>query len=463
MNRRRAARPSSLSWVIPAGIVAATLIALVVMPVVLNDQLNDHRSAIQLRAEPARHDLNEVNYQLSIQVSSLNRAILTGRPSFQEIFLEAGADRQQAMDRLARDVATMDPHTIRRFGELERALEQWERSVQTTIGSPAEAAAAMTPGQSDYVEVVEAVKGLDEAISGFQTVHSAEIERLMQMQVRITFILIGMALIAFGSVLWLVTRLQSMAVRLEQESADRMEGLEREREARSTAEALVRARDEILGIVSHDLRSPLSTITLSTQMLPGSTAEQQAEHVEMVLSAAGRMERLIRDLLDAVKLESSSLAIHREVLDPAVIARNVFQSHLPIAREKEIDMSLDLEDSLPGICADRDRIAQALGNLLGNALKFTPEKGNVRLRARAEDGFVRFEIRDSGTGISESDMPHLFDPFWQSKKTAHLGAGLGLKITRAIVEAHGGTIEVTNASSGGACFTIQIPVDTPKP
>lgn len=448
----------AVSWLVPAAIIAATLIALIALPLLVNDQLEAHRNAIQSRAEPARHDLNEVNYQLSVQVSSLQRAILTGRASFREVFLEASGKRREAMDRLHRDVGFMDTVTQRRFNELDRAIEQWERSVQNTIVAPETAASQMAPGQSDYVEVVETIKHLDEAISRYQRVHSEQIARVMRRQFQITVILIAMALIALGSVLWLVSRMQTLASSLQDESQERMQALDREREARATAEGLVRARDEILGIVSHDLRSPLSTITLSTQLIRDSTPEQRDEYIDMVLSSASRMERLIRDLLDIAKLENSKLSIESRPTDMSEVVREVHQSHLPIAREKSIELVLEVDDSLPELEADRDRITQALTNLIGNALKFTPENGQVILGAHVSDDHLRFEVRDTGPGIATSDLPHLFDPFWQSKKTAHLGAGLGLKITRAIAEAHGGTIHVENAAGGGARFTIELPI-----
>ena len=132
-------------------------------------------------------------------------------------------------------------------------------------------------------------------------------------------------------------------------------------------------------------------------------------------------------------------------------------SHGPIADAAGIALQASIDEPLPAIDGDADRLAQALGNLIGNALKFTPEGGTVTVAVRRAEDRVVFDVSDTGPGVAESDLPHLFDPFWQAKKTAHLGAGLGLKITRAIVEAHGGTIEVRNASAGGAWFSFAIP------
>jgi signal transduction histidine kinase len=169
------------------------------------------------------------------------------------------------------------------------------------------------------------------------------------------------------------------------------------------------------------------------------------------------MERLIHDLLDVTKAEQGKLSIKRDAIDPAAVARDVVASHEPIAASQQIDFEAVVADGLPQVCGDEDRLAQALTNLIGNAFKFTPAGGAVHLSVAQRDGKVRFEVSDSGPGIAPSDLPHLFEPFWQAKKTAHLGAGLGLKITRAIVEAHDGSIEVTNLAGGGACFRVELP------
>jgi signal transduction histidine kinase len=171
------------------------------------------------------------------------------------------------------------------------------------------------------------------------------------------------------------------------------------------------------------------------------------------------MQRLIQDLLDVTKMENATLSIKHEDIDCAQLANEVVASHTPIAAQKHIAFQPSIDSPLPHVCGDHDRLVQALGNLLGNAFKFTPESGTVRFEAKRSDNAVQFRVIDSGPGIPPGDLPHLFEPFWQSKKTAHLGAGLGLKITRAIVEAHGGSIHVSNEPGGGACFMFDVPGD----
>lgn len=454
-------RPS-LPYVAAAVAVLCALIALVVLPLVMTDRTNRLRDQIEQHAEPARDHLNRINYQLSVQITALNRATTTSEERYLTEYREAGAARDAAMSLLAGDVHSLGREAIDRFRELHRQIGRWQRRVEHYLATPQRngpAADRLAAYEGSYTSVIEALMELDEAISAFQAARRQESRQLMRIQVYISAILVLLALTAAFTVLWLVARLRSLAFRLGLESEERMSALDRERQSRASAESLVRARDEILGIVSHDLRSPLTTIALSTHLLRSSSPEEQANYVETILATTSRMERLIQDLLDASRIESSPLSINPQPVDPAAIAEEAFASHMPMAAEKKIDLQRAIAAPLPEIAADRDRLVQALGNLLGNALKFTPAGGTVRLSAEAHDGKVRFTVSDSGPGIAPHHIPHLFDPFWQAKKTAHLGAGLGLKITRGIIEAHGGSIEVSNLAEGGARFAIELPIE----
>jgi signal transduction histidine kinase len=449
-----------LLYIIPSGVVLITLIVLVLLPMITNRRVNALRNQIEESAEPARADLNQLNYQLGVQITSLNRAGLTGEEGHLQTYHRAGVARGTALDSLKRDVARLGPEAVRQYEELSAEIQNWDLSVERylrTRSTDDGAAEALIEREASYTGILREVSELDAAISGFQAGRRQRTREMMRRQVQISAVVVILALIAAASVLWLNRRLLRLAESLEHESSQRKAALEREQEARSVAESLVKARDEILGVVSHDLRSPLTTITLSAQLLQGSTPEEQGEHITMIQSTTRRMERLIQDLLDAAKLEAGPLKILKVPFDPAGTAREAFRAHEPMAKEKQIHLTAAIQDPLPELYGDADRILQALSNLLGNALKFTPSGGIIELRTEEQDGQVRFLVRDTGPGIAPSDLPHLFEPFWQAKKTAHLGAGLGLKITRAIADAHGGSIDVENCAEGGACFTLIIP------
>jgi signal transduction histidine kinase len=233
--------------------------------------------------------------------------------------------------------------------------------------------------------------------------------------------------------------------------------MEQEREAKEKAEAAVRVRDETLGIVSHDLRNPLTTIALSADLLKGAPPQEQPELVDTIRTSARQMQRLIQDLLDVARVEAGGLAVAPSVIEPEPLVREVVAAHEPIAEQKRLRLACEVRGTLPKICADRDRLVQVLGNLVGNAIKFTPERGVIHVDVRHRDSDVYFSVRDSGPGIPEADLKNVFTPYWQAKKTAHMGAGLGLAIVRGIVEAHGGKVWAENAPGGGAMFTFTVP------
>jgi PAS domain S-box-containing protein len=233
--------------------------------------------------------------------------------------------------------------------------------------------------------------------------------------------------------------------------------LEQERAAKEKAEAAVRVRDETLGIVSHDLRNPLTQIALSADLLTGASAHEQSNLVETIRTAARQMQRLIQDLLDVARLEAGRFSVEKKMIDAEAIVRETCESHKGMAEQRKQKIACEIQGKLPEICADRDRLVQVFGNLIGNALKFSPDGGTVTAEAFSSGADVTFRVSDNGPGIPEADLKNVFRPYWQAKKTAHMGAGLGLAIVRGIVEAHRGKVWAENGEGGGAVFTFSIP------
>lgn len=233
--------------------------------------------------------------------------------------------------------------------------------------------------------------------------------------------------------------------------------MEQEREAKERAEAAVRVRDETLGIVSHDLRNPLTKIALSADLLVDATAEEGTELVETIRSSARQMQRLIQDLLDVARMESGALSVAKEPVETEPLVREMCESNERLAKQKQQRIACQIDGPLPPVCGDRERLVQVFGNLIGNAMKFAPERGTITIEARPNGNVLQFTVRDTGPGIPPADLKNVFTPYWQAKKTAHMGAGLGLAIVRGIVEAHGGNVWAENAPGGGALFTFTIP------
>jgi PAS domain S-box-containing protein len=223
-----------------------------------------------------------------------------------------------------------------------------------------------------------------------------------------------------------------------------------------TARRATRLRDEVLGVVAHDLRNPLGTILMQVALLRRKTSEPKRA-LETLERSARRMNRLIEDLLEVTKLEASELALDRALLDPKKLLADCVEGQAVLAASAKLTLELELEGELPALFADKDRLLQVLENLIGNAMKFTPEGGKVTVGATLRGEEVLFWVKDTGRGIAPEDMPHVFERFWQARKGEHLGAGLGLQIVKGIVEAHGGSVWVESEEGRGSVFFFTLP------
>lgn len=226
------------------------------------------------------------------------------------------------------------------------------------------------------------------------------------------------------------------------------------------AQQATRARDEVLGIVAHDLRNPLNSILMQANLLrrraePGHPSPKQAETIER---AAKRMNRLIQDLLDVTRMEAGHLSVEPACVPAQGLVRDAVEAQQPLATAASLELRLDAAPDLPEVWADRDRLLQVFENLIGNALKFTQAGGRITVGAAPREGGVLFWVTDTGGGISAEDLPHLFDRFWQARKGQRLGAGLGLPIVKGIIEAHRGRIWVESRPGEGSTFFFTLPL-----
>lgn len=223
-------------------------------------------------------------------------------------------------------------------------------------------------------------------------------------------------------------------------------------------ERAVKVRDEVLGMVAHDLRNPLNAIMLHAQTLRRRRGEPERRDVKALDSihrAASRMDRLIQDLLDVSRLEGGQrLTIVPAVLRAGTILGEVVELHATSIARANREVRVVVEEGAE-IWADRARIVQVLDNLLGNAAKFARRRITVGAVVRGDE--VLFSVHDDGPGVAPSDLPHLFDPFWQGCAFDRRGAGLGLSIVRAIVDAHGGRVWAESAPDRGSTFLFALP------
>lgn len=235
--------------------------------------------------------------------------------------------------------------------------------------------------------------------------------------------------------------------------------LERERDGRLEAETMARARQDVLGVVAHDLRNPLGVVSSTVQMLAELDLpdEQRTKLLGAGKRAVNQMNRLIGDLLDVMRIDAGRLMLEIEDLPVASVLAHAEENVQYLADERNIGLTVEQRDPELHAYMDRSRLVQVLGNLLGNAIKFTPPGGSVTLRSWRDGDEAVFEVSDDGPGISAADREHLFDKYWQARSTDRRGVGLGLAISRGIVEAHGGRLWVESEVGVGSQFYFTIP------
>ena len=234
------------------------------------------------------------------------------------------------------------------------------------------------------------------------------------------------------------------------------------RAAEAALQDAVRARDEVLAVVSHDLRNPVGTIAAAAELLADvpMPPARQAEHLEIITRAANRINRLIQDLLDVAQIEAGRLSVRLKPVDLAEVIEEVVSQMRWESSEERVQLTVRVQTDLPAVNADRDRVVQVLANLIGNALKFTRAGGQVTVSAsRVPDG-VSVRVSDEGPGIEPEMERHLFDRFWKGHETGTRGAGLGLAIVHGILQAHGSETQLeTEVGRGSAFFFTLASVD----
>jgi PAS domain S-box-containing protein len=245
--------------------------------------------------------------------------------------------------------------------------------------------------------------------------------------------------------------------------------------ARQRAEDLlhlaIQARDDMMGIVSHDLRNPANAVKmLARSILEGNRQHQLpssvVDSVQVIRQAAEQMDALIQDLLDITRLEGGRLVVAPKLVDADWLMSRSIETLRPLADAGGVSLAAELASDLPTLIVDPDRMRQLLSNVIGNAIKFTPAGGAVMTTVRATDEGVQFTVTDSGGGIPAEQLPFVFDRFFQTsgpRLHARHGAGLGLPISRGIVEAHGGRIWIESLVGKGTSVHFLVPAAPAEP
>ena len=230
------------------------------------------------------------------------------------------------------------------------------------------------------------------------------------------------------------------------------------RKAEGALRGAIQARDEVLAVVSHDLRNPVGAIFFSADMLlkVALPEEDKREQLDVIRRSADRMNRLISDLLDIAQIEAGELTLNLAHEEVQTLVSEAISAARPLAEQKKITLACEIEPDVPVAVLDWDRMLQVLSNLLGNAIKFTEEGGRVSVEAWHADGEAVIAVADTGKGIALDDREHLFDRFWRSRRSDREGAGLGLAIVKQVVDGHHGRVWVESEPGVGSTFFVTV-------
>jgi light-regulated signal transduction histidine kinase (bacteriophytochrome) len=236
--------------------------------------------------------------------------------------------------------------------------------------------------------------------------------------------------------------------------------LTKEQKARKRAERLSREKEEMVMMVSHDLRTPLNVASLSLEFLQRAELSDEPVVQRMLdrgVQATTNMEELITSILDVAKIEAGTLDIELKEETASELVHDVVSFYTPIAQEKDISLEAQIEIASCTICCEKNRIMQVLNNLVSNAIKFTPHGGKVAISLKEVNGEALFSVSDTGDGIPPESLDKIFDRFWQAQNTKRQGTGLGLAIAKGIIEKHNGNIWAQSRLGSGSDFHFTLP------
>ena len=426
-------------------LVSLALVALAAVPIYVGERVASLQDQITETLQPALESAARLSLYQSRQMARLQSFLLTGDRTIRIRYNAAIAEEDSLYNDLGDLVRVMDLDVRERLARLSSESTRWRfghLSIFDEVAGPEAGDALWAQVQGEYEELQGATRELERVIKGEVDQGRRDTQWWRTIQ---TWIMIGLSILALGSLL-VIARVSWRVRRLVAEAEKREDALHQ----------TVKQRDEVVSIVSHDLRNPLGVVagaadTLIELPLDREERERQAT---IIARSASRMSRLIEDLLDVSRIEAGAFVVRPSAEEPISVLEEVREMFEVQAEEAEVALAVGpVCDVL--VRMDHDRVVQALANLMDNALRFTPEGGVVTLSGEVLDQeTVSLSVSDTGVGLTQDALDNLFSRFWQAEGDRKGRAGLGLAIVKGVIEAHGGEVRVESDPGVGSTFHL---------
>ena len=452
----RLARDPWRTW-IPFFAVVVALVALAAIPLMRARYVEPMRDDLRVVIEPGRNLLSRIHVALAMEGVLTRDYLDSGDSLLLPRYREAVADEQLAYRDLNPLVSHLSPTVRRDFSELRELEGEWHNSVEEYIKKPNSPTRGSNRRRERlYEELLLSVAHMDEALNVAAQSRWAEMAAANNAQKWVTLLIALLAIGAAVIVAWLGARLRAFAVEGEKRRIELQRALE--------------SRARLMRGITHDLKNPLHTISGHAELLAdglrGQLTESQHDSVVRIRKSVDSLLSLIDDLLEISRTEGGQLAIRRQDTDILAVVRHVVTEYAASAAIAGHRLDIEAPDHLDPIATDSDRVGQILGNLISNAIKYTPSGGRISVRverrARPKDTsgnlWAAIDVMDNGPGIPEDQMDTIFNEFSRLEAYRDIpGAGVGLAIARRIARLLDGDINVTAADGGGSLFTLWLP------
>ena len=426
-------------------LVSLALVALAAVPIYVGERVASLQDQITETLQPALESAARLSLYQSRQMARLQSFLLTGDRTLRIRYNAAIAEEDSLYNDLGDLVRVMDLDVRERLARLSSESTRWRfghLSIFDEVAGLEAGDALWAQVQGEYEELQGTTRELERVIKGEVDQGRRDTQWWRTMQ---TWIMIGLSILALGSLL-VIARVSWRVRRLVTEAEKREDALHQ----------TVKQRDEVVSIVSHDLRNPLGVVagaadTLIELPLDREERERQAT---IIARSASRMSRLIEDLLDVSRIEAGAFVVRPSAEEPISVLEEIRDMFEVQAEEAQVALAVGpVCDVL--VRMDHDRVVQALANLVDNALRFTPEGGVVTLSGEVLDQeTVSLSVSDTGVGLTQDALDNLFSRFWQAEGDRKGRAGLGLAIVKGVIEAHGGEVRVESDPGVGSTFRL---------